>query len=137
MLAAVAVGFSQQVVFSQSVFMGLGAYGVAVVNAKVGWASLLALVALTIASGGVAWVIGKAVSRAFGLALAVAPLMFPLIGFGYLSNANWLGGSIGFPLTGTLWPGGTSATANGDPHRRHRGGRRVRHDASGRLRHRA
>lgn len=110
---AVQIGFSQQVVFSQSVFMGLGAYGVAVLNAKVGWPSLLALVAITIASGGVAWVIGKAVSRASGLALAVATLMFPLIGFGYLSYANWLGGSIGLPLTGTLWPGGSSATANG------------------------
>ena len=109
---AVQIGFSQQVVFSQSVFMGLGAYGVAVLNANLGWPSLLALVAITIASGGVAWVIGKAVSRASGLALAVATLMFPLIAFGYISNANWLGGSIGFPLTGTLWPGG-SATANG------------------------
>jgi len=109
---AVQIGFSQQVVFSQSVFMGLGAYGVAVLNGKVGWPSLLALVVITIASGGVAWVIGKAVSGASGLALAVATLMFPLIAFGYLSYANWLGGSIGLPLTGTLWPGG-SATANG------------------------
>ena len=92
---AVQIGFSQQVVFSQSVFMGLGAYGVAVLNANVGWPSLLALVAITIASGGVAWVIGKAVSRASGLALAVATLMFPLIAFGYVSYANWLGGSIG------------------------------------------
>jgi branched-chain amino acid transport system permease protein len=109
---AVQIGFSQQVVFSQSVFMGLGAYGVAVLNGNVGWPSMLALVVITIASGGVAWVIGKAVSRASGLALAVATLMFPLIGFGYVSYANWLGGSIGLSLTGTLWPGG-SATANG------------------------
>jgi branched-chain amino acid transport system permease protein len=109
---AVQIGFSQQVVFSQSVFMGLGAYGVAVLNANVGWPSLLALVVITIASAGVAWVLGKAVSRASGLALAVATLMFPFIGFGYVSYANWLGGSIGLSLTGTLWPGG-SATANG------------------------
>src|SRR6185312_15825334 len=64
---AVQIGFSQQVVFSQSVFMGLGAYGVAVLNENAGWPSLLALFAITIASGGVAWVIGKAVSRASGL----------------------------------------------------------------------
>ena len=110
---AVQIGFSQQVVFSQSVFMGLGAYGVAVLNSNVGWPSLLALVVITIASAGVAWVIGKAVSRASGLALAVATLMFPLIAYGYVSNANWLGGAIGMPLTGNLWPGGSSATANG------------------------
>jgi branched-chain amino acid transport system permease protein len=110
---AVQIGFSQQVVFSQSVFMGFGAYGVAVLNANEGMPSLLAAVIVTLASGVVAFVIGKAVSRASGLALAVATLMFPLIGFGYLSYANWLGGSIGMPLTGNLWPGGSSAVANG------------------------
>jgi branched-chain amino acid transport system permease protein len=110
---AVQIGFSQQVVFSQSVFMGFGAYGVAVLNANVGMPSLLAAVLITLASGLVAFVIGKAVSRASGLALAVATLMFPLIGFGYLSYANWLGGSIGMPLTGNLWPGGSSGAANG------------------------
>jgi len=110
---AVQIGFSQQVVFSQSVFMGFGAYGVAVLNANVGIPSLLAAVIITPASGIVAFVIGKAVSKASGLALAVATLMFPLIGFGYLSYANWLGGSIGMPLTGNLWPGGSSSVANG------------------------
>jgi branched-chain amino acid transport system permease protein len=110
---AVQIGFSQQVVFSQSVFMGFGAYGVAVLNANAGVPSLLAAAIITLASGLVAFVLGKAVSRASGLALAVATLLFPLIGFGYLSTANWLGGSIGMPLTGNLWPGGSSGVANG------------------------
>jgi branched-chain amino acid transport system permease protein len=110
---AVQIGFSQQVVFSQSVFMGFGAYGVAVLNANAGVPSLLAAAIITLASGLVAFVLGKAVSRASGLALAVATLLFPLIGFGYLSTANWLGGSIGMPLTGNLWPGGSSYVANG------------------------
>jgi branched-chain amino acid transport system permease protein len=110
---AVQIGFSQQVVFSQSVFMGFGAYGVAVLNANAGVPSLLAAAIITLASGLVAFVLGKAVSRASGLALAVATLLFPLIGFGYLSTANWLGGSIGMPLTGNLWPGGSSNVANG------------------------
>ena len=52
---AVQIGFSQQVVFTQSVLMGLGAYGIAVLNSNLGWPSLLALVAITIADdGGVA-----------------------------------------------------------------------------------
>ena len=110
---AVQLGFSQQIVFSQSVFMGFGAYGVAVLNANVGIPSLVGTVIITLASGVVAFVIGKAVSRASGLALAVATLLFPLIGYSYLTNANWLGGSIGFPLTGNLWPGGSSEVANG------------------------
>jgi branched-chain amino acid transport system permease protein len=110
---AVQLGFSQQIVFSQSVFMGFGAYGVAVLNSNLGIPSLLAALIITPASGVVAFVIGKAVSRASGLALAVATLMFPLIGYSYLNNANWLGGSIGMPLTGNLWPGGSSDVANG------------------------
>src|SRR5581483_9067092 len=50
---AVQIGFSQQVVFSQSVFMGLGVYGVVVLNANVGWPSLFVLVVIIIVSGGV------------------------------------------------------------------------------------
>ena len=47
---AVQIGFSQQVVFSQSVFMGLGAYGVAVLNANAGWPSLLATTCANVVS---------------------------------------------------------------------------------------
>ena len=85
----------------------------------------------------VAWVIGKAVSRASGLALAVATLMFPLIAFGYVSSRT--GSAARRPsLTGTLWPGGSAtANANRGASRRHRRNRRVRHDAICRVRHRA
>jgi branched-chain amino acid transport system permease protein len=53
----------------------------------------------------VALLLGSVVTRASGLALAVATLMLPLIAVGYVSGTNFLGGPVGVPLSGTLWPG--------------------------------
>jgi branched-chain amino acid transport system permease protein len=102
---AVQIGFSQQIVFSQCVFMGFGAYGVAMLNTHLGLASLLATPVVMVAAGLAALVLGAVVTRASGLALAVATLMLPLIATGYISSAGYLGGSVGAPLTGNLWPG--------------------------------
>lgn len=111
---AVQIGFSQQVVFSQCVFFGLGAYGVAVLNTHAGMASLVAALVMTVAGGAIAWLLGAVVCRSPGLALAVASLMLPLAATEYLSFNSFLGGSIGLPLTGNLWPGGGNITvANG------------------------
>ncbi|MBO0770881.1 MAG: ATP-binding cassette domain-containing protein [Actinobacteria bacterium] len=101
---AVQIGFSQQIAFSQSVFMGFGAYGVAVLNTRLAMPSALAALVVTVASGLVALLLGSVVTRASGLALAVATIMLPLIAVGYLSSASYLGGSVGMPLTGSLWP---------------------------------
>ena len=100
---AVQIGFSQQIAFSQSVFMGLGAYGVAWLNSQLGVPSLLASLIVMVGSGLAALVLGSVVTRASGLALAVATIMLPLIAVGYLSSASYLGGSVGMPLTGGLW----------------------------------
>lgn len=101
---AVQIGFSQQVAFSQSVFMGIGAYGVAVLNADAGIPSLLGTLIVTVGAGIVALLLGRIVTKAPGLALAVATIMFPLIATGYVSSANYLGGTTGLPLTGNLFP---------------------------------
>ncbi|HEY2687935.1 MAG TPA: ATP-binding cassette domain-containing protein [Streptosporangiaceae bacterium] len=100
---AVQIGFSQQIAFSQSVFMGLGAYGVALLNTHTGMSSLLAAPVVMVASGLVALLLGSVVTRVSGLALAVATIMLPLIAVGYVSSANYLGGSVGMPLTSSLW----------------------------------
>ena len=63
-----------------------------------------------------ALVLGSIVTRASGLALAVATLMLPLIATGYVSSAGYLGGSVGAPLTGNLWNGSSTqsiAVGNG------------------------
>ena len=112
---AVQIGFSQQIAFSQSVFMGLGAYGVAVLNTNLNLPVLLAALVMMVGSGLAALILGSVVTRASGLALAVATIMLPLIGVGYPSSASYLGGSVGMPLTGSLWTAATpQATAVGN-----------------------
>jgi branched-chain amino acid transport system permease protein len=107
---AVQIGFSQQIAFSQSVFFGVGAYGVALLNTHAHVPVLLAGVIMVVAAALIALLLGSVVTRASGLALAVATLMLPLIAVGYVSGTGYLGGPVGSPLSGTLWPGGGSTT---------------------------
>jgi branched-chain amino acid transport system permease protein len=107
---AVQIGFSQQIAFSQSVFFGVGAYGVAMLNTHFQMSVLLATVIMVVAAALVALLLGSVVTRASGLALAVATLMLPLIAVGYVSGTGFLGGPVGAPLSGTLWPGSGSTT---------------------------
>jgi branched-chain amino acid transport system permease protein len=107
---AVQIGFSQQIAFSQSVFFGVGAYGVALLNTHLHMPVLLSGVVMVVAAGLIALVLGSVVTRASGLALAVATLMLPLIAVGYVSGTDVLGGPVGSPLGGTLWPGSGSTT---------------------------
>ena len=106
---AVQIGFSQQIAFSQSVFMGVGAYGVAMLNTHFAMPVLVATPVVLIGAGLAALLLGSVVTRASGLALAVATLMLPLIAAGYVSSAGYLGGVVGAPLTGTLWPSSTAS----------------------------
>ena len=108
---AVQIGFSQQIAFSQSVFMGVGAYGVAMLNTHFNMPVLLATVIVMVGAALVALLLGSVVTRASGLALAVATLMLPLIAVGYVSASGYLGGAVGAPLTGTLWPSSSASTA--------------------------
>ena len=107
---AVQIGFSQQIAFSQSVFMGVGAYGVAMLNTHFSMPVLVATPIVLVGAGLVALLLGSVVTRASGLALAVATLMLPLIAAGYVSSAGYLGGVVGAPLTGTLWPSSSSTS---------------------------
>ena len=100
---AVQIGFSQQIAFSQSVFFGVGAYGVALLNTHFNMSVLLAAAIMVVGAALVALLLGSVVTRASGLALAVATLMLPLIAVGYVPlRSTWA--AVGAPLTGTLWP---------------------------------
>lgn len=106
---AVQIGFSQQIAFSQSVFMGVGAYGVAMLNTHFAMPVLIATPIVLAGAALAALLLGSVVTRASGLALAVATLMLPLIAVGYVSSAQYLGGVVGAPLTGTLWPSSSAS----------------------------
>ena len=107
---AVQIGFSQQIAFSQSVFMGVGAYGVAMLNTHYNMPVLIATPIVLVGSALLAMLLGSVVTRASGLALAVATLMLPLIAVGYVSGTGFLGGAVGAPLPGTLWPSSSAST---------------------------
>ena len=101
------VGYTRQLAFSQSVFMGFGAYGVAVLNVKFGWAVPLASVAVVAASLLLSALIGVLCTRASGFSLALATLFFPAIAVGFVGAANYLGATTGLGGVSAIWTGGT------------------------------
>ena len=64
------LGYSRQLAFSQSVFMGLGAYGTGVLETKYNFSSLESLLAVIGLALVTSLLIGAVVTRAPGLALA-------------------------------------------------------------------
>ena len=103
---AVQIGFSQQVVFSQSVFMGLRRLRCRGAERKRGLAEPARACRHHDRQRRRCLGDRQGRLRASGLALAVATLMFPLIAFGYVSYANWLGGSIGLCSPARCGPAG-------------------------------
>ena len=99
------VGYTRQLAFSQSVFMGFGAYGVAVLNVKFGWAVPLASVVVVAASVVLSALIGTACTRAPGFALALATLFFPAIVVGLVGGTNYLGATTGLGGISAIWTG--------------------------------
>ncbi|MDX6417776.1 MAG: branched-chain amino acid transport system ATP-binding protein livM [Trebonia sp.] len=85
------LGYSRQLAFSQSVFMGLGAYGVGVLETKYGFSSVESLLAVIGLAAVAALLIGAVVTRAPGLALALATLLLPLFIYQLATYSNWLG----------------------------------------------
>jgi branched-chain amino acid transport system permease protein len=100
------LGYSRQLAFSQSVFMGLGAYGTGVLEVKYGFSALesfLAVIGLALVTS---LLIGAVVTRAPGLALALATLLMPLFIFQLATYSNYLGSFAGINGVLPLLTGG-------------------------------
>jgi ABC-type branched-subunit amino acid transport system ATPase component/ABC-type branched-subunit amino acid transport system permease subunit len=106
---AVQIGYSNQLAFSQSVFMGMGAYGVAILNTRYGWPVPLALIIVVLGSGAVGAAVGSVVTRAPGLALALATVLFPIPVTTYVTYSNFLGGYTGIGGIEPLWAGNSAS----------------------------
>jgi branched-chain amino acid transport system permease protein len=89
------LGYSRQLAFSQSVFMGVGAYGTAVLETQYGFGSLESLLAVIGLAAVAALLIGAVVTRAPGLALALATLLMPLFIYELVTYSSWLGAFTG------------------------------------------
>ncbi|MDX6421138.1 MAG: branched-chain amino acid transport system ATP-binding protein livF [Trebonia sp.] len=108
---AIQVGYSNQLILSQAAFMGLGAYGVAVLNTKFGLPVPLSILVLVVAGGLVGLLLGTICMRATGLAIGLATLFIPLIVASSVIFWGYLGGSVGLGGVGSLVSGPTIASA--------------------------
>jgi branched-chain amino acid transport system permease protein len=101
------IGYTAQLAFSQSVFMGFGAYGVAVLNLKFGWNVPLAGVVVLAVALLLSALIGAVCTRAPGFSLALATLFFSAIAIGFVGASNYLGATTGLGGIGEIWTGGS------------------------------
>jgi branched-chain amino acid transport system permease protein len=85
------LGYSRQLAFSQSVFMGVGAYGTGVLETKYNFGAIEALLAVIVLAAVVSLLIGAVVTRAPGLALALATLLLPLFIYQLATFSSYLG----------------------------------------------
>jgi branched-chain amino acid transport system permease protein len=99
------LGYSRQLAFSQSVFMGVGAYGMGVLETKYGFSSLESLLAVIGLALVASLLIGAVVTRAPGLALALATLLLPLFIYQLATFSSWLGSFSGIDGVGAFWTG--------------------------------
>jgi branched-chain amino acid transport system permease protein len=100
------LGYSRQLAFSQSVFMGVGAYGTGVLETKYNFGAIEALLAVIVLSAVVSLVMGAFVTRAPGLALALATLLLPLFVYQLATFSNYLGSFSGIDGVLPFWTGG-------------------------------
>jgi branched-chain amino acid transport system permease protein len=101
------LGYSRQLAFSQSVFMGLGAYGTGILEVKYNFNSLESLLAVIALAAVAALLIGAVVTRAPGLALALATLLLPLFIYQLATYSGYLGSFAGIDGVLPFWNGAT------------------------------
>src|SRR5580700_949140 len=99
------LGYSRQLAFSQSVFMGVGAYGTGVLETKYGFSSLESLLAVIALAAVASLLMGAVVTRAPGLALALATLILPLFIYQLATFSSWLGSFSGIDGVAPFWTG--------------------------------
>ena len=99
------LGYSRQLAFSQSVFMGVGAYGTGVLETKYNFSSVESLLAVIALSAVAALLVGAVVTRAPGLALALATLILPLFIYQLATFSSWLGSFSGIDGVAPFWTG--------------------------------
>jgi branched-chain amino acid transport system permease protein len=100
------LGYSRQLAFSQSVFMGVGAYGTGVLESKYNFGAIEALLAVIVLAAVASLVIGAFVTRAPGLALALATLLLPLFVYQLATFSGYLGSFSGIDGVLPFWTGG-------------------------------
>lgn len=99
------LGYSHQLAFSQSTFMGIGAYGVGLLETRYGLSTAESFLSVIVLSALVAVVVGTVVTRAPGLALALVTLLLPLLLYQLATYSSYLGTFTGIPGVNPLYAG--------------------------------
>lgn len=105
------LGYARQLAFSQSAFMGLGAYAVGVFTVKFGMNAFESLACAVVLSAAIALPVGVLLTRVPGLALALATLLLPTLLYSFVTYSSYLGtytGIVGIP---PLWNAGADFNA--------------------------
>ncbi|MGB6455953.1 MAG: branched-chain amino acid ABC transporter permease, partial [Streptosporangiaceae bacterium] len=105
------LGYSRQLAFSQSVFMGVGAYGTGILETKYNFNSAESLIAVIAAATVLSFLVGSVVTRAPGLALALATLLLPLFIYQLATFSTYLGSFAGISGVLPFWNGATYESA--------------------------
>jgi branched-chain amino acid transport system permease protein len=105
------LGYSRQLAFSQSVFMGVGAYGTGVLETKYNFDSAESLLAVIAIAALASFLVGAVVTRAPGLALALATLLLPLFIYQLATFSGYLGSFSGIDGVLPFWNGPTYESA--------------------------
>ena len=93
------MGYAGQVSLGHAGFMGIGAYAVAILPTHMNWPPLLAVAAGLVASGGIAFLVGRPILRLRGHYLAVATLgLGILIAMVITNEGRWTGGPDGMAV---------------------------------------
>lgn len=100
---SVQLGYSRQLAFSQSAFMGLGAYVVAILEVKYSVPIPLAIIAAIVFAGLVSMAMGLILTRVGGLALALTTLLIPQVLYQLADYSHYLGSFSGISGVEPLW----------------------------------
>lgn len=103
----VQIGYAHQLAFSQSVFMGLGAYSAALLETRYNQGVPVSIIAVIAISLIASYLIGAVVTKAPGLALALATLLLPLFLYQLVTYSSYLGTFDGISGVLPLWNAGS------------------------------
>lgn len=107
----VQIGYGGQLALSQVLFMGIGAYGAAVLNGKLGWPLGPSAVVIVLAALVLSWGVGYMVARVGGLALGLVTLFFVVMASDAVVYVQYLGGTTGLgPVQPLVRAGSAAAT---------------------------
>ncbi|HKN97397.1 MAG TPA: branched-chain amino acid ABC transporter permease [Pseudonocardiaceae bacterium] len=104
---SIQLGYSHQLAFSQSAFMGFGAYSVAILEVKYEVPVALAFLAAIVGAALVSLLMSAVLTRIAGLALALVTLLIPQVVSQLATFSHYLGSFAGISGVEPLWNGET------------------------------